>query len=80
MEQHVAKLLICHHQFKHFLYNLPFMYYSKYPYDDFLIKSKYFDPLKIQLCPLLLTIYWKELNIHGYRTELMWSWWPTMLN
>jgi hypothetical protein len=43
------------------------MYYSKYPEDDFLIKSKYFDPLKIQLCPLLLPIYWKELNIHVYQ-------------
>jgi hypothetical protein len=43
------------------------MYYSKYPYDDFLIGSKLFDPLKIQLCPLLLPIYWKELNIHGYQ-------------
>ena len=84
MEQHVAKLSIRHHQVKHFLYNLPFMYYTKCPDDVSLIRS--FCPIKetvvsTDITHLLARIKYPRLrNIHGYRTELMWSWWPTMLN
>jgi len=54
MEQHVATLLIRHHQVKNFVYNIYFMFYAQCVDVDLLIESKYFVPLNKRLYRLLI--------------------------
>ena len=53
----MAILLMVYHQTKQVLYNFPFMYYTKCPDNDLLIRKKLVPPLNTRLCRLLLRIY-----------------------
>jgi hypothetical protein len=50
MEQRHATLLSGRHQAKHFVYNFPLLYYTKYPNDNILMWSKLVPPLNTLLC------------------------------
>jgi hypothetical protein len=65
-EQQVSALIVVHHQAKHILY-ISFLYYTKFPDDNILIRSKHFPPLYTHFYRLSLPTYRQQLNIRGFQ-------------